>query len=148
MKKTLFKYWLANFSMGLLLYVIYRIIISESEPAGESEFKKFMFILEILVSLGFSLLYLAAVLVSSLTLLLNLFANIRNNFYASLLTFLGVPLVCIVYLSFVHLQIQNDSNSPLLTLLILSGVYFVGTGLQFLMFRKKVMRLEDLQKVS
>lgn len=138
MKKILFKYWLANFSLGLLLYVIYRIIISKSEPAGESEFKKFIFILEILVNLGFSILYLAAVLVSSLTLVLNLFAKIRNNFYASLFTFLGIPLVCIMYLLFIYSQLDYDTHNTLSSLVILAVIYFVFTGLQFLMFRRKI----------
>lgn len=142
MKKILFKYWFVNFTIGFSLYVIYRITIAESEPAGESEFKKFIFILEILVNLGFSLLYLVAVWVSSLTFFLNLFANIRNNFYASLFTFLGISLLCIIYVLFIYSQLDYDTHNTLSNLIILAGFYFLATGLQFLMFRRKIERKE------
>lgn len=148
MKKILFKYWLANITLGFLLYVIHRIIISDSNPTGETDFKKFLFILEILLNLGFSLLYLAAVLVSSLTLFLNLFAQVRNNFFASLLTFLGIPLAGIIYLLFINFQLEHDSHYLLLNLLILSVIYILFTGIQFLMFRKKIGLRDDLQKNS
>lgn len=145
MKKIICKYWLANISFGILLYIIYRMIISKSEPVDESEFEKIMVILEILLNLGYSLLYLAGILISSLTLFLNLFERIRNNFYGSLLTFLGIPLICIIYLFFIYLKLNHDSENILSTLIIVSGMYFMFTAAQFWMFRRKVRMIEHLQ---
>lgn len=144
MKKTLFKYWLANISFGILLYLIYRIIISESESAGNSGFEKIMFIVEILLNLGYSLLYLAGVLLSSLSLFLNLFKKIRNNFYGSLLAFLGIPLTCIIYLLFIYLKLNHDSENILSTVIIVSGMYFMFTAVQFLKFRRKIRMIQHL----
>lgn len=145
MKKIICKYWLANISFGILLYLIYRIIISESESAGNSGFEKIMFIVEILLNLGYSLLYLAGILISSLTLFLNLFKRIRNNFYGSLLTFLGIPLICIIYLLFIYLKLNHDSENILSTVIIVSGMHFMFTAAQFWMFRRKVSMIQHLQ---
>lgn len=142
MKKLIIKFWLANVLMGILLFVIYRIIISESELVSENGFEKFMLILEILLSIGFSLLYLAGVLLSSLTLFLNLFANIRSNFYISMLTFSGIPLLFIIYLLFIYLSIGYDSGNFLFTLIILSGIYFLFTAIQFLIFTRKIINMK------
>lgn len=138
MKKILFKYWLANFLLGFLLYAVHRTIFSLTDTTAETDFKKFLSLLEILLNLGFSLLYLAVVLVSSLTLFLNLFAKIRNNFYASLLTFLGIPMAGLIFLLFINFQLEHDSHYPTSTLIILSVIYILFTGIQFLMFRKKI----------
>lgn len=145
MEKTLFNYWLANISFGILLYLIYRIIISESESSGNSGFEKIMFIVEILLNLGYSLLYLTGILISSLTLFLNLFKKIRNNFYGSLLTFLGIPLICVIYLLFIYLKLNHDSENILSTLIIVSGIYFMFTAAQFWKFRRNVRMIEHLQ---
>lgn len=145
MKKIICKYWLTNISFGILLYIIYRLIISKSEPVDESEFEKIMVILEILLNLGYSLFYLAGVLLSSLTLFLNLFKKIRNNFYGSLLAFLGIPSICIIYLLFIYLKLNHDSENILSTLIIVSGMYFMFTAAQFWMFRRKVSMIQHLQ---
>lgn len=144
MKKIICKYWLANISFGILLYIIYRVIISKSEPVDESEFEKIMMILEILLNLGYSLLYLTGVLLSSLTLFLNLFKKIRNNFYLSMLTFLGIPFICIIYLLFIYLKLNHDSENILSTLIIVSGMYFMFTAAQFWMFRRKVSLIQHV----
>lgn len=144
MKKIICKYWLANISFGILLYIIYRMIISKSKPVDESEFEKIMLILKILLNLGYSLLYLAGILISSLSLFLNLFERIRNYFYGSLLTFLGIPLICIIYLFFIYLKLNHDSENILSTLIIVSGMYFMFTAAQFWMFRRKVSMIQHL----
>ncbi len=143
MKKTIFKYWLGNISFGILLYLIYRIIISQSESAGNTGFEKFMFIVEILLNLGYSLLYLAGVLLSSLTIFLNHFVKIRNNFYLSMLTFLGIPLVCVIYLLFIYLKLDYYSHNILLKAVLFSGIYLVFTGAQLWMFRRKIIISEN-----
>ena len=142
MKKLIFKFWIVNVLIAVVLFIIYRIVISESEAETDTFFEKFMFILNILLNLGYSLIYVIGMLISSLLFFLNLFKKIRNNFYLSMLTFLGIPMAGIIYIFWIMYMISDLSGDHsinfLTTFLIFSFVYFGFNLMQFLIFRKRI----------
>ena len=95
MKKLIFKFWIVNFIMSIILFIIYRIVIIESKATDGNWFENFIAILDILLNIILSTVYLIGILICSLPLFLNLKKNIRNNYYLSLLTFLGLPFIFI-----------------------------------------------------
>ncbi|OAH75164.1 hypothetical protein AXA65_04120 [Chryseobacterium sp. FP211-J200] len=142
MKNLIFKFWIANVLIAFVLFVVYRLGISESESENDTFFKTLLYILDILLSLGYSLIYLIGMLICSLLLFLNLINKIRNNYYFSMLTFLLIPIAGIIYTVWIMLMIGNssDNDSPdfvriFLTFLV---VYLISNLTQFLIFRKKI----------
>lgn len=142
MKKLVFKFWIVNVLIAIALFVIYRIVISETEAENDSFFNTLMFILETLLSLGYSLVYLIGMLISSFLFFLNHFEKIRNNFYLSMLTFLGIPIAGIIYIIWITYMITDLSADYsvnfMTTFLIFSSIYFIFNLIQFLIFRKKI----------
>lgn len=141
MKKSIFKFWVANVVISIALFIIYRVVISETETKNGTFFEDLMFFLDLLLSLGYSLIYFIGMLISSLLLFLNLFEKIRNQFYLSMLTFLGIPVVGIVYIIYITIMI-NDSTGNYVpnfatTFLIFLLIYLLSNSIQFLIFRKK-----------
>jgi len=142
MKKLIFRYWIVNALIAFALFIIYRVVISTSDSVDESFFEWFLAILEILLSLGFSLLLLGGMLLSSLLLFLNLFEKVRNNIYLSMLTFLGIPMIGIIYIIWMIFMTFDWSGENsicfLTTFLIFAAVYSLFNLIQFLMFRKRI----------
>lgn len=142
MKKLIFRFWIFNILISIALFIIYRIVISETEVGNDSFFETFMFILDLLLSLGYSLIYLIGMLISSLVLFLNLFEKIGNHFYLSMLTFLGIPIAVTVYIIWT-MYLANDLSADfsinfLRTFLIFLLIYLISNLVQFLIFRKKI----------
>jgi len=142
MKKLIFKFWIFNILISIALFIIYRIVISETEVGNDSFFETFMLILDLLLSLGYSLIYLIGMLISSLVLFLNLFEKIGNHFYLSMLTFLGIPIAVTVYIIWT-MYLDNDLSADfsinfLRTFLIFLLIYLISNLVQFLIFRKKI----------
>ena len=98
MKKLVWKFWCINLLISIALFIIYRIVISQTTTTDKNWFETIISILGLLIDLGFSIIYLVAMLICSFAIFLNLKKIIRNNFYLSLLTFLGIPAACIIYL--------------------------------------------------
>lgn len=142
MKKLIFKLWIDNVIISLSLFVIYRIVISKTDSDDESFFKWFLAMLEILLSLGFTLLLLGGMLLSSLLFFLNFFGKVRNNFYLSILTFLGIPVAGIFYIIWMMLMTVDWSGENsigfLTTFLIFAIIYSLFNLIQFLIFRKRI----------
>ncbi|MCD9855883.1 hypothetical protein LUD75_14250 [Epilithonimonas sp. JDS] len=142
MKKLIFRYWIVNALIAFALFIIYRVVISTSDSGDESFFEWFLAILEILLSLGFSLVLLGGMLLSSLLLFLNLFEKVRNNFYLSMLTFLGIPMIGIIYIIWMIFMTVDWSGENsigfLTTFLIFAAVYSLFNLIQFLRFRKRI----------
>lgn len=158
MKKSIFKFWLANVVISVALFIIYRVVISETETKNGTFFEDLMFFLDLLLSLGYSLIYFIGMLISSLLLFLNLFEKIRNQFYLSMLTFLGIPVVGIVYIIYITIMI-NDSTGNYVpnfatTFLIFLLIYLLSNLIQFLIFRKRIKsslyveEVKNLQKLD
>lgn len=140
MKKLIAKYWLINVLISIILFIIYRIVIAEKEYADGNWLGVILNILDIFLNLGLSLIYLVAMLVCSMTFFMNLNEKIRNHFYISLLTFIGIPFIGVGFLAInVFIEWSSYGMSFLTTFLILSIVYLIFTTLQFLLFRKQAL---------
>lgn len=147
MKKQVLKFWAINLLLSILLFVLYRVVIAETKSVDRNFFENILYILEILLNLGFSVIYLAGMVICSLTILLNLLRNIRNNYLLSLLSFLGLPLICVIYLMVgvladIYAYHESPLKSMLMKLVIFSIVYLSFTAIAFLMFRRKLKTYE------
>lgn len=139
MKKLILKFWIMNVLISIALFIIYRIVISEAKSVDETLFEKFISILEIFLNVGFSLLYLAGILISSFVIFLNLFKTIRTNLYWSLLTFLGLPSVFIIYLITDIWAIRRLNEENILTrLFTFLVIYLICNAIEFTIFRRKI----------
>jgi len=148
MKKIVFRFWIINFLISIALFFIYRIVIAETKTIDGNFFEELIQILELLLNIGFAFVYFIAMVISSLALLLNLIEKIRNNFYLSLLTFLGIPSFCVVFIVIkVLIDIYADNLTVLTKLALFSIIYLFLTTIQFLLFRKKITNFDsaDLQ---
>jgi hypothetical protein len=142
MKKIIFKFWLINFLISITLFVIYRIVIAETNQTNGNFYEVLIQILEILLNIGFAFIYLIAMVISSFAILLNLIRKIKNNFYLSFLTFLGIPLFCVIFIIINVLIDISIYNLTILTkLAIFSMIYLFLTTLEFLSFRKRINKL-------
>lgn len=139
MKKNIFKFWLINFLISVVLFFIYNIVIAATKTTDGNLFEKLMQILELLLNMGFAFIYFIAMVISSFVLLLNLVEKIRDNFYLSLLTFLGIPLFCFIFIiTNVLIDIRLQNFTILTTLAIFSTIGLLLTTIQFLLFRKRI----------
>lgn len=138
MKKIVFKYWLINFLISVVLFFTYNIVIAATKTTDGNLFEKLMQILELLLNMGFAFIYFIAMVISSFVFVLNLVEKIRNNFYLSLLTFLGIPLFCFIFI-ITNVLIDIHHNFTILTTLaIFSTIGLLLTTIQFLLFRKRI----------
>lgn len=145
MKKLIFKFWITNFFISITLFIIYRIIISQTETTESNSFEFLINILDILLSLGYSLFYLVATLVSSLTFFLNNVEKIRNNYYLSFFTFSGLPFLFVLYLMIVYfIDFYPNEVSFMMTLFVFSLLYLIITISEFLIFRKKIKTIDTI----
>ncbi|ENA1806752.1 hypothetical protein ABF226_001170 [Flavobacterium psychrophilum] len=136
MKKIIFKSWIINLVISISLFVIYRLIIAETNYLESmSMFEKFLFFIDVLLNIWVSILSLIAMFFCSLFFFLNLVVNIRNNYYLSSLSFLGIPTIWIVYLIVINIYTGFGFYR---TILVLSMIYLFLTAVQFLKFRKKI----------
>ncbi|MDF2934165.1 MAG: hypothetical protein K0R36_3496 [Chryseobacterium sp.] len=140
MKKLIIKLWSIHILIIITLFVVYRIVIASKVSTDTNLFEAFLHILEILLDLGFSIMYLFGMIAFSLLFFLNLFKQIRNNYFLSLLTFLGLPSAFLIYF-IIDLSIDYHSHSILTTFVIFSIVYLLITAIEFLIFRKRMVKL-------
>ena len=139
MKKIVFRFWGINLLISILLFFAYRISISQTETSNGNSFEQWMQIVEILLNLGFSLIYLIGMTIFSLAVLLNLVEKIRNNIYLSLLTFLGLPSICVIIIVIkLVIDISFNDFALLRTFTIFSILYLLLTTIEFLLFRKRI----------
>ncbi|WP_117601865.1 hypothetical protein, partial [Flavobacterium psychrophilum] len=125
-----------NLVISISLFVIYRLIIAETNYLESmSMFEKFLFFIDVLLNIWVSILSLIAMFFCSLFFFLNLVVNIRNNYYLSSLSFLGIPTIWIIYLIVINIYTGFGFYR---TILVLSMIYLFLTAVQFLKFRKKI----------
>lgn len=129
--------------MSIILFIIYRIVIIETKTTDGNWFENFIAILDILLNIILSTVYLVGILICSLPLFLNLKKNIRNNHYLSLLTFLGLPFLFIVIV-IVILSTDNQSFKirPMQIFGAFSLIYIFLSAIQFLIFRRRIKKFE------
>jgi len=143
MKKIIFRFWIINFLISIALFFIYRVVIAETKPTDGGFFETVLYILDILLNLGLSLVYLVVMVICSLAFFLNLIGKIRNNRLLSFLTFLGFPLSCVIYLVInVSIDVFLYHVSVLTTLMIFSLIYLFFTAIEFFMFKRRLKAYE------
>ncbi|NHQ79882.1 hypothetical protein, partial [Elizabethkingia miricola] len=98
MKKIIFRFWLVNLLISILLFFLYKIVMMETKQTDATFLGNILYIIDILLNLGFSLIYLAVMVLGSLSFFLNLIEKIRNNSFLSFLAFSVIPLICVIYL--------------------------------------------------
>lgn len=151
MGKIIFRFWLVNVLISVALFVLYRLVIAETDTAATGFLETIIVILDIIVNLGFSTIYLFAVILCSLLFFLNHIEKIRRNKGLSFLTFSGIPAVCLVLLiiyilvGFYKYQMVLD---PLKMLLLFSVIYLASTILEFILFRKIIKKQQAGPKVQ
>lgn len=146
MKKIIFRFSLFNLLLCVILFILYRIVISGLEPAGTTLFDSFLSIMDLFLSLGFSMLYVVAICVSTLLFFLNQIEKIRSSYFLSLLTFSGIPFLCVIFLAvtvLADIYQYNVTLIPLKILLYFSIIYLLCTVVEFLVFRKKLRKVID-----
>lgn len=142
MKKIVFKFWLINLAMSVILFFIYRITIIETKTIDGNWFEKILNFLDIFLNIHFALFFLITAVFCSLTFFLNLIKNIRNNCYLSALTFLGIPLILVVYLVInvlIDIYLYNDSILKIVTIFFI--IYLFIASVEFFTYRKRIKRI-------
>ncbi|TCO22602.1 hypothetical protein EV200_106245 [Pedobacter psychrotolerans] len=127
--------------MSIALFVTFRIVIAETNHADGNFLESVLQILDILLNLAYSFIYLIAMAFCSFALFLNLINKIRNNLYLSLLTFLGIPLFCVIFIIITILTdslLYNNTVTIFRNILIFSIIYLFFTTLEFLIFRRRI----------
>ncbi len=142
MKKLIGKFWVINFVLSIALFFLYRFVFIEAKPTDEGWLDGVLNILDLVLNIQFSMLYLVAMIVSSFTFFLNGKPSIRNNYFLSLLTFSGIPFLGVIFYG-VNLfsDLHSPYESPLTTFVIFSVIYLIITTLEFLLFRKSLKNL-------
>ncbi len=146
MKKTIFRFWLVNILISITLSVLYRIVINELNSADNTLFERFISILDLLINLGLSAVYLVAIVFSSLSFFLNQIKKIRDNYFLSFLTFSAIPFFSVLVLGgevLIDYYRYDIIFPPLRLLLLFSIVYLICTVVEFLVFRKKVEKIDS-----
>ncbi|MFA4976487.1 MAG: hypothetical protein WC589_03175 [Sphingobacterium sp.] len=151
MGKIIFRFWLVNVLISVALFILYRLVIAETNTAATGFLETIIVILDIVVNLGFSTIYLFVVILCSLLFFLNHIEKIRRNKVLSFLTFSGIPAVCLVLLIIyilVGVYKYNIVLDPLKMLLLFSVVYLASTVLEFVLFRKIIEKQQAAPKVK
>lgn len=149
MKKIIFKFWLVNLLISILLFFLYKIVMMETKQTDATFLGNILYIIDILLNLGFSLIYLAVMVLGSLSFFLNLIEKIRNNSFLSFLAFSGITLICVIYLGTnVLIEIYQYNYSFIIRPLVFLIVYLLCTGVEFLIFRKKIKSLESSHSIK
>lgn len=144
MKRIIFKFWLTNILISIALFVIYRIVIAETNHNDGIFFEMVLQILDISLNLVYSFVYLIGMVICSCALFLNLIDKIRNNIYLSLLTFVGIPLFCAIFITINMLSdsiLYNKTVTLFRNLVIFSIIYLFFSTFEFLLFRKRIKNL-------
>ncbi|PDS22366.1 hypothetical protein B0A77_13620 [Flavobacterium branchiophilum] len=132
MKRIIFRFWLINIFISIALFVTYRIVIAETNHVDGNFLEWVLQILDIILNLAYSFIYLIAMAFCSFALFLNLIEKIRSNFYLSLLTFLGIPSFCVIVI-LIDIQLKN--------LILFSIIYLFLMTIEFILFRKRINKL-------
>lgn len=151
MGKIIFRFWLVNVLISVALFVLYRLVIAETDTAATGFLETIIVILDIIVNLGFSTIYLFAVILCSLLFFLNHIEKIRRNKGLSFLTFSGIPAVCLILLIIyilVGFYKYHMVLDPLKILLLFSVIYLASTILEFILFRKIIKKQQADPKVQ
>lgn len=135
--------------IGFVLYVAYRITIMNISAAGEGLLANILYILDIILNIGLSLLYLAAVVICSFAVFLNFISKIRNSSLLSWLSFSGLPILLLAALIIsLWVDAYDFSGKVMTKILIFSILYPCITTVLYRQFRKKYTELDSAINTS
>lgn len=138
MKNVVVRYWTINLLLAITTYTAYRLAIANTTAEGEGMSATILHMLDVLVNLGFSLLYLAGMVVCSFAVFLNLIKSIRDSYFLSWLTFSGAPILFVVI--FVIFSIADGSLSGVMTKsIVVATLYPCITTFVFFKFRRLIL---------
>ncbi|SDH27137.1 hypothetical protein SAMN05421827_12099 [Pedobacter terrae] len=142
MNKIIIRYWIIDLLIGLVLYAAYTVTIMNKTETDTGFFADVLYLFNIVLNLGYSLLYLTAVVVCSFSVFFNFIKKVRHNAVLSWLSFSGAPIlgVAIPVIS-LWVSTYGVSKNLLTELLILSIVYPCFTTILYLLFRRKYKKL-------
>ena len=104
MRKIIFKFWIINVLLSIVLFLIYRFTILQSDYSDAlNGWQKFLSVIDVLFQFLLSGISLIAMIFCSLFILLNFLETIRNNYFFSFLTFFGVSIIWLGYLLFINI---------------------------------------------
>ena len=136
MKKIIFKFWIINVLLSIVLFLIYRFTILQSDYSDAlNGWQKFLSVVDVLFQFLLSGISFIAMIFCSLFIFLNLIVTIRNNYFFSFLTFFGISIIWLIYLLFINVGTDFKFCK---TILILTIIYQFCTYIEFIQFRKKV----------
>ena len=144
MKKLILKYWSINFLFSLTLFVIYRLLIAGKDYEDGDWLDFILNMMDILLNLGFSLIFLVVLPICSLTFFLNLIKKVTRHYYLSLLSFVAGAVVVATYVLIAFVDLYASESTIFMTSLILSIVYLIFNYFQFRLFRKKVALMDEV----
>jgi len=136
MTKLILKYWIIDLLAGFVLYVAYIITIINSSASGNGLEATILYFADIVLNIGFSLLYLAAAVICSFTVLLNFIREIRNSSFFSWLSFSGAPVLLIgMFIASLSMDGYHYSKNVMTKLWIFALLYPCITTILYVRFR-------------
>ncbi len=142
MTKTVLKYWAINFFTSIVLFVIYQYIISNIETVNDNWIDFILNILDIFLNFHFAIIGFFVMIINSFCILLNLNVVVRQKFWLSFLSFLGIPILYSGYLFYIFLSVmQEDFESFFTKIVCVSIAYLLITIIEFIFFQKTLKNL-------
>jgi hypothetical protein len=140
MKKYIFKFWLLNFLLTAILFLIYYVLaFTQLKSNNGNLFEIILDFLFTLFNLYYTLAYSIVMVVFSTAFFLNLQRAIRTNYFLSSLTFIAAPLVALVY---ILIDLYPYNSFVVVWWIGFPLVYLLFIIFQFYIFRKKINKRE------
>jgi len=135
--------------IGFILYFAYRITIMNITATGEGLLANILYILDIILNLGLSLIYLVAVVICSFTVFLNFISKIRDSSILSWFSFSGLPILLLTaFIISLWADAYDFSGNIMTKILIFSILYPCITTVLYRQFRKKYIALNSTIKTG
>ncbi|WP_412469271.1 hypothetical protein [Pedobacter sp. KLB.chiD] len=145
MRKIILKYWMIDLLLGLVLYVAYVMTIMNSSANGNGFEVTIRYIADLVLNIGFSLLYLMAAVICSFTIFLNFIREIRSSSFFSWLSFSGAPILLILmFIVSLWVDGYHYSGNVMAKLWIFVILYPCITTILYLKFRKGYRKLNNV----
>lgn len=144
MRKYIFKFWLLNFLLTAILFLIYYILaFTQLKSSDGNLFETILEFLFTLFNLYYTFVYSIVMIVFSTAFFLNLKEIVRTNFFLSLLTFMGAPLVAMIY---ILIDLYPYDSFTVVWWIGFPLVYLLFIIVQFYMFRRKIINTNKIDE--
>lgn len=140
MRNYIFKFWLLNLVSTAILFLVYYILAFTLLKSNDGNlFEIILEFLFTLFNLYYTLVYSIVMIIFSTAFFLNLKETIRTNFLLSLLTFVGIPLVALIY---ILIDLYPYDSFAVVWWIGFPLVYLLFIMVQFFVFRKSISKYE------